>query len=100
MKIKTLALSFALAFGLAACNDEKDYSGTYIQVDRPKSFFTFQKGKNGDYQATLTDIIGKNSLTGTIKNGVFYRVSDNEKVGEFKDNTFILTSGSTYKKSQ
>lgn len=98
MKIKTLALSFVLAFGLAACNDEKDYSGTYIKVDSPKTSFTVQKGKNGDYQATLTDIIGKNSLTGTIKNGVFYRASDNEKIGEFKENQFIDTNGGQYKK--
>ncbi|WP_424407629.1 hypothetical protein [Pasteurella sp. PK-2025] len=98
MKLRTLIISTLLVFGLVACNDEKDYSGTYTKVDNPKTSFTVQKGKNGDYQATLTDIIGKNSLTGTVKNGIFYRISDNEKIGEFKENLFIDTNGGQYKK--
>lgn len=100
MKLKAIIFALLAGLSLTAYGDDTDYSGTYIQVDRPKSSLTFQKGKNGDYQATLADIVGKNSLTGTIKNGVFYRVSDNEKVGEFKENTFILTNGNIYKKSQ
>ncbi|WP_143432549.1 hypothetical protein [Histophilus somni] len=98
MKLKTLAMSALLAFGLVACNDAKDYSGTYTQINNPKISFIFEKGKNGDYQATFATILGKNSLTGIVKNGVFYRTSDNEKVGEFKENQFIDTSGSLYKK--
>lgn len=98
MKFKTLAISALFALGLSACNDEKDYSGTYTKADNPKTSLTFQKSKNGDYEATLTDIIGKNTLTGIVKNGIFYRVSDNEKVGEFKDNTFIDINGGQYNK--
>lgn len=98
MKLKTLLIPALLAIGLTACNDEKDYSGTYVNIDNPKTSFIFEKGKNGDYQLTVKDIIGKNSLTGIVKNGVFYRASDNEKLGEFKDNSFINAQGIVYKK--
>ncbi|HHR6497464.1 TPA: hypothetical protein ACS783_003599 [Providencia alcalifaciens] len=98
MKFKTLAISALLILGLAACNDDKDHSGTYIKVNNPKISFIFEKGKNGDYQLTVANIVGKNSLTGTVKNGVFYRASDNEKIGEFKENQFIDTNGGQYQK--
>ncbi|MEE6076627.1 hypothetical protein [Avibacterium paragallinarum] len=98
MKLRTFVLSLAVTFSLAACNDEKDYSGAYININNPKISLIFQKSENGDYQLTSIDIIGKNSLTGIIKNGIFYRLSDNEKVGKFEEDKFIDTNGIQYKK--
>lgn len=48
MKLKTLAMSALLAFGLVM-QHAKDYSGTYTQINNPKISFIFEKGKNGDY---------------------------------------------------
>ena len=96
--LKMITLSALIALSVTACNDEKNYSGTYIQQDNSSRQFTFTKSKNNDYQAVFTTPLGKIELAGVVKNDAFYKVSDNEKLGEFKDNSFINAQGIVYKK--
>ena len=98
MKLKALLLTGLAAFALAACDDKTDYSGIYKQIGDDFTI-TVEKGKNNDYQVTYKGTIATNTITGFVKNGILYNSSNNQKLGEFKENNYInVNNHETYKK--
>ncbi|WP_109427006.1 hypothetical protein [Aggregatibacter kilianii] len=98
MKLKALLLTSLAAFVLTACDEKTDYSGVYKQAGNNFTI-TVEKGKNNDYQVTYKGTVATNTVTGFVKNAVLYNSNNNQKLGEFKENSYINGSNhETYTK--